>query len=64
MLSLLQKLKASVSSCRQPVRKVENRFHLQVCTETWLCCACCPAEQGQGEEADVADSGVFGNKEL
>lgn len=30
VLSLLQKLKASVSSCRQPIRKVGNRFLLQV----------------------------------
>lgn len=25
---------------------------------------CCPAEKGPREEADVADSGVSGNKEL
>lgn len=63
ILCLLQKLKASVSSCGQPIRKVENRVLLQVYTESWMCCAC-PAEKHQGEETDVADSGVFGNKEL
>lgn len=48
MLSLLHKLKASVSSCKQLITEVENRFLLRVCMETWVCCACCPAEKGQG----------------